>query len=223
MLNRLQSVLMHEEIFHRDIWPTLRSESSELRDLPPDVQAIAYAEGVLSQCPPGKSHVGFKMWRNQSPEACDHLLHDKAVRKIVLERENRLAAYASLSKARRTMVWNSSRQDSPGAEYAAATVAFDTDDFRQLVRRQDGLFQHYRRAARGETLHITYGGLVAGDDYRRCLEFLGLQRSVSEPADEDFVRLNDAEILSRFDERDHSRVDALITELGHPEWAATEC
>lgn len=223
MLNRAGSVLMHEEIFHRDLWPALREESAELRDIqPPSLQAIAYAEGVLSECPAGKSHVGFKMWQSQSPEACRHVLREPKIRKIILERENRLASYASLQKALHTGVWNVSRQDSPGEEYAAETVRFHADEFVEHVKRQDEVFRYYRDQSRGQTLHISYAGLIAGSDHGRCVGFLDLRTSDREPAGE-YRRLNAPDILSRFAESDRPTVVAVIAELGHPEWAGIEC
>jgi LPS sulfotransferase NodH len=222
-LNRSDSILMHEEIFHRDIWRVLREESPELRDIhPPSLQAIAYAEGVLSECPAGKSQVGFKMWRTQSPEACQHVLRDRRIHKIILERKNRLASYASLTKALSTGVWNVSRQDSPGAGYATETVRFDADKFLEHVKRQDEAFDYYREQSHGPTLDVSYTGLVAESDHRRCLDFLGLEMPDRDHAEE-YQRLNTPDILSRFAESDRAAVVSVITELGHPEWAGIEC
>jgi len=92
---------------------------------------------------------------------------------------------------------------------------------RVRVARLDGVFGFYREHATGESLHITYAGLVVGHDFRRCMEFLDLKVPEGDTADE-YVRLNEGDILARFAPEDHDAVRETVAGLGHPEWAGAE-
>ncbi|MBB5958530.1 LPS sulfotransferase NodH [Saccharothrix tamanrassetensis] len=222
LLNRSPGVLMHDEIFHPEHWDRIVEDSAELRAIRPrSLRAVAFADTVLADCPPGKTHIGFKMWREQAPAACQWLLQDPGIHKIILERENKLASYSSLSKANSTDVWNVSEKDSLQQGYAERAVeGFDVAEFRDHVKRRTDIFRYYRETARGPVVDLTYQGLVGGTDHARCLEFLGLNPPDDRPAE--YRRLNSADILERFAESERSGVLAALAEVGHPEWAEPE-
>jgi hypothetical protein len=222
VFNQSDAIFVHDEIFHESIWKTMSEESEELRDIRPRfVRAIVYADAVLSDCPPGKTHVGFKMRRDQAPEACHHLLQDPDVHKIILDRANLLATYSSLSKANATDVWHLAEEDESAKEYAEQLIEdFDAQDFFDHVKLRRKTFKYYRENSRGPTLDISYAGFVAGADHARSMEFLGLPLPPSQASV--YRQLNSSDILSRFAEPARDEVMAAITELGHPEWAEPE-
>ncbi|MEU6152205.1 hypothetical protein ABZ816_19630 [Actinosynnema sp. NPDC047251] len=222
LLNRSPGVLMHDEIFHPEHWDRIVGDSAELRAIRPrSLRAVAVANTVLSECPPGRTHIGFKMWREQSAAVCQQVLQDPEVHKIILERENKLASYSSLSKANITDVWNVTERESLDAGYAKREIErFDPAAFRDHVKRRTSIFRYYRETARGPVVNLTYQGLVGGTDHARCLEFLGVAPPRDQPAE--FRRLNSADILDRFAESERDRVLAALAEVGHPEWAEPE-
>src|SRR4051794_16243446 len=93
MLRKTQGVFMHGEIFHRDVSSHVREEYRNARDVTlRERSAAAYVEDILNFVPADEAHVGFKHFRGESLEACRYVLRQAEVRKIILERKNRLAA-----------------------------------------------------------------------------------------------------------------------------------
>lgn len=219
MLNLVKGVSMLGEIFHPREWNQMSRRVRAVR--PSFMRSIAFMDEVLSQCPRGKTHVGFKMWRSQAPGACHRALQDESILKIVLDRENRLASYSSLYKALTTGVWNITQEDRLAGNYERRLIdTFDSIGVLEHVIERDALYGYYRKNSVGRTLNISYSGLLAGEDYDRCMEFLGLEPLAGRPSEH--RRLNSGAILSRFAESERAEVVRTLAELGHPEWAGSE-
>ncbi|MBA3516527.1 MAG: hypothetical protein H0T75_02510 [Rhizobiales bacterium] len=219
-LANTQSIYCHGEIFHADITWHIKEEYKAERDVGlRDRDPIAYVEDIYSFCPPGNTHVGFKLWRSQAPEACDSILRDASVRKIILERENRLAAYSSGAKAQTSGIWNLVEGRKPNAAYAARSIeTFNAAGFLNFVKTQDDLFRYYSRNANGPAIRVTYNDVVDNSAYETSLRFLGLAMPDERPRGK--TKLNSSDILSRFAESERAKVVKTVTEAGHPEWLA---
>ena len=217
-LKKTDRVFFHGEIFHKKVFAHVREEYWTARDVSlRDRDPVAFARDVHSFYPPGTTRVGFKMWRGQSPAACDALLRDESVHKIVLERKNRLAAYSSVLKARLTGVWNRAEGQERREAYREALITdFDPETFRAYVARQDHMFRLYKTLARGPMLNLTYDDILRDTAYGACLEFLGLTPPGRRPPGKE--KLNPTDILGRFAPEKREDVKAAAELAGHPEW-----
>ncbi len=217
-LANTESIFCHGEIFHAKILWHIKDEYKTERDVSlRDRDPIAFVDDIYSFCPPGNTHVGFKMWRSQAPQACDHILQDVSVRKIILERENRLAAYSSGAKAETSGIWNIGEGRTPKAAYAAQRIErFNAANFLNFVKTQNDLFRYYSRNTKGPAIRVTYDDVVDNSAYETCLRFLGLAMPDERPPGK--AKLNSSDILSRFAEPERAKVVQAVTEAGHPEW-----
>lgn len=217
-LANTDGIFCHGEIFHADITWHIKDEYKAERDVSlRDRDPIAFVEDVYSFCPPGNTHVGFKIWRSQAPQACDRILQDASVRKIILERENRLAAYASGAKAETSGIWNIVEGRKPNAAYAARSIEkFNSVSFLDFVKAQNDLFRHYSGNTKGPAIRVTYEDVVDNSAYETCLRFLGLAMPEERPRGK--TKLNSSDILSRFAESEKAKVVETVTAAGHPEW-----
>lgn len=212
-------VYCHGEIFHPKIEVHLLPEARERIDVSRrESDPTGFAREVLGFAVDGHRVVGFKMWRPQAPEACDDLLADGGVRKIILERVNRLASYSSAGLARKTGVWNVGPTPDPEVLQRArsASVRFDGAAFRQHVDRQDQLFAYYRSHAKGPVLNILYTDLVKPDGMRPILSFLGVRDGAIEKKKS---QLHSSNILERFDSSSRPEIMRTLDMIGHPDWA----
>lgn len=181
-----------------------------------DVEALAARPARLARAvldwTPGPPVVGFKMWTWQAPGAARDLLGDPGVHKILIERENRLAAFSSVRLAFTTGTWNRWPGEGPGE--APPLLPFDAAEFAEFCDRQDALFAGYRERAAGPVLEVRYTELPE-PGIARMQDFLGVSRRDLAPRR---VKLHSDDILSRFEPADHDAILAELVRRGRPEW-----
>lgn len=168
----------------------------------------------------GCTRVGFKMWRDQDRAVCDHLLGRTDVAKIIVERHNKLAQYASLQIAKQSGVWTipatlrQVRQQQRRQEAQEFKADFDRLSFMAYLQLGQMLFDHYRRSANGPCLQISYNELVR-DGLMPVLEFLGVARQASPFATE---RIHAANVVDRFKPQVHNEIVRTLAAIGRSDW-----
>ncbi|MEO1275535.1 MAG: hypothetical protein AAFV96_09130 [Pseudomonadota bacterium] len=121
-------------------------------------------DAVWAFAPGGERWRGFKHFHRQSPAATEILLADAGVKKIILERENRLAMHSSGQLARESGVWNrkASASEEKLDEIRAARAKFNPTHFATFCEKIDEIYRHYRDAAQGAQMTKTYEDLATG-------------------------------------------------------------
>lgn len=212
-LNQHPDVYCHGEIFHPRPEIHIRDEFRAQADLGArERDPVSFTYSLLDFSN-GMAAVGFKMWRAQSEPVCDALLSDRSLKKIILERQNKLAQFSSGTLAKTTGVWNlRAGRDLKVVNGAKAT--FSSSSFRKFLARNSETYRHYHARAVGPVLDLDYAQL-AGIGLAPVLEFIGVP-VVALSATK--ARLHSSDILSRFDERHHDEIVSLLDEIGSPEW-----
>lgn len=181
-----------------------------------DGDPLGFARKVLDFSD-GRQAVGFKMWYAQSPAACQALMADPSVHKIILERPNRLAQFSSRlfaleqgrnHLARRAAIETGQPMPPP------AKLCFDEGAFRRHCRAVDMAYRRYRDGCVAPLLDLRFPQITTAG-LEEVMDFLSLPRaSLGVPTQ----RINPPDILSRFADRDHAMIHALLDEMSHPDW-----
>lgn len=176
LLDSHPEVLCHHEIFNPEgIHYALSCRGGEL-DLGTVEARDRDPEGVLRRVwteTLGYPAVGFKLNRGQSPEALRAVLEDEGVKKVVVERGNRVKTYVSERIAEATGEWES-YPESPSRRREVRIVVDPAD----LSAHASGNRRYYDRIERGlwETgqtaLRVVYERLPFEVERRRILEHL---------------------------------------------------
>lgn len=157
--------------------------------------------------------VGFKLMLRQHPTLLEQLVDDPSWAKIVLRRDNALAAYSSEKIAKIT----GQGSVRVGAEVKSAKCPFDRKAFARFVQRRNRQYEHVQKrlkAANVNWLDVEYRELGAQDGLQRILEFLGADpRYAAAPKT---VKRNPSDILERFEEP--NEVAKYLEENGLIEW-----
>lgn len=207
-------IMCHGEIFHRkptihlkgDFTGLTTDEINEIR-----LDEDAFVQRVFDQ--DGVNAVGFKMWRDQSKSCCDKILKDDGVKKIIYERENRLAQHSSNILAKKTGVWNIP-DESARSRVKSELIDFNKKWFLKFKTFQDDLFAYYRSSVHGDVLEVKFSTIAAGD-FSPLLSFLEVDQMDLEPKK---ARMHSADILSRYKPEYHNEIIKALDEIGHPEW-----
>lgn len=207
-------VLVHGEIFHEKTEWHIHSEYLAAHDITRrEVDPVGFVKELL-ESELGRNIVGFKMWRTQSEPACDYVLENADIYKVILERKNRLAALSSSLLARRTQVWNVRGLVPLKEENYAPKLDFNVRAFRRFIEVHDKLFAYYRSRANGPVINLTYENVAQ-------LEISNLL-SALEISDFRFThqmqRLHASNILSRFEPSAHDEIRAELARIQHKEW-----
>lgn len=218
-LGKHPRIYNHREVFLDNYKVTVRQEFRDAFDMEKiRKDAIAFVDALLSFSP-GPDCVGFKMFFPQSPEACKHLMSDHGVKKIVLNRENQLAAYSSNLIAKASGFSHQRADQENNRPLAASSyIRFNEEDFRRFCLRRGRIHKRYQKFCKGDVLNLNYTEVDDGV-FAIVFQFLGL------PAFEvssHFKKLNPSDILSRFSREDHAQITATLDDLGHPEWVSEE-
>lgn len=203
-------IFCHGEIYHQNAETQINpkfKKAHRLEDI--DIKSEDFAYRVLSFTD-GAPVVGFKMWRGQNPAACRKVAADEEIRKVVLERKNRLASYSSLKLAQKTDQWG--KKDV--ARAAAMLSEFDEEDFTAYVARIDRLFLYYATECRGKVLFIEHREIGEGA-LQKVLEFLGVEPDATEIF---MQRQHTQAVIERFAPEVRDRVRQALDRVGHPEW-----
>lgn len=214
-LNSHPEIVCHGEVFHPTPAGHIKisqdeasiDELVELRENDSD----AFMETIYNR--PDARIVGFKMWRNQNAEVCDEIMADESIAKIIYERTNILARFASSRLVKATGIYNLK----PGAgrpEKLKAKICFNDQDFNKYARRHHNIFSKYRAESKGPVLDITYQSVVE-NGFEEVLSFLGVEQV---PLINQKEKLHSSSILERFQESDHGTILETIKSFGHPNW-----
>lgn len=179
MLNSHPEVLCHHEIFN----PEGVHYALDLRDGRLDLGTREERDAApleflarLWRHDFGRRAVGFKINRGQNEAAFRHVLADRAVRKIVLWRRNRVKTFVSEVIAEATGRWESYGPAAPG-EARPARVELDARALAEHARLNAGYYARVVVALESsgqEYLRVTYEGLGAEPEWLRILDFLGV-------------------------------------------------
>lgn len=216
-LNSHPEILCHGEVFHPSPAHHIKGDRKgltledavALRDHDID----AYMAWVYDH--PEARAVGFKMWRSHNQSACDDLIADRTVHKIIYERTNVLARFSSSRLVQATGIYNlPPGKARPGK--LDTRITFDRKAFAAYLNKHQSLFSHYRNAAKGPVLDIAYEAIRDGD-FSTVLNFLGVSQQDLTPQK---AKLHGSAIIDRFEPQFHDTIRAVLDAAGHPEWAA---
>ena len=212
-LNTHPAILCHGEVYHpQPRWHLL----GNLSDLSEEEKRALQGEPDFLQriYDQDRPVVGHKMWYGQNPSVCDALMADESILKIIHERENGLAQFASGKLAQETGVWNLNA-GSRATVKQAPELSFSSRAFDQFLAHRQESLHLYRSRSRGPVLNLTYRDLVEGR-FDLVLNFLG-QRPVDLLPQK--KKLHTSDILSRFvANKDRASVLRRLDAIGHPEW-----
>ncbi|NNU80044.1 hypothetical protein HMH01_06285 [Halovulum dunhuangense] len=209
---------VHGELFNpRGIENHIREEFRAQADMRlRETDPIAFVRAAFAFAPNGERVRGFKHFHSQSVPVSDWLLASGEVRKIILDRENRLAMYASSRLAKDTGVWNMGAH-APERRLAAlrqTRTGFNPQAFRRFVARMDAIYARYA-AAKGPVTRITYAQAALGET-AAVHEFLGLEPLDLPPPK---AKLHGSDIIGRFHEADRPAIEAVLSDMGREDWA----
>jgi hypothetical protein len=217
VLNGHPQIRCHYEVFHgktvHAVTPELKGEAREaLRDelLPlRKGDPMAYLARIFA-LDGGRPIVGFKIFGKHNPPMLEHLMADRAIRKVVLFRANALARYASLMAAHETGEWSSG---------VRTLVTFDAEEFLagydryllfidQTIRALATTDQPFRV--------VRYDELNNHALMTALTHFLGATELLPEP-EEKAVNRGSPDILTRF--ANPKDVEAFLRARGVMHWA----
>jgi LPS sulfotransferase NodH len=222
-LHKHPEIYCHGEIFHERTDWHLRPEFRSKFDLSRrESDPLGFARALL-EFTAGRRVVGFKMWIDQNEQVCSALLADASVKKIILERDNKLAQYSSGQLAKKSGVWNIGADASRAAldkhkKRFNGKAAFSRKAFLKFLRYQDDVFNTYRQKSVGDHIELTYAD-IARNDLDGILSFLGVTNVPLQPAKQ---RLYSSDIIGRFDDQFHDEIREMLRELAREEWESEE-
>jgi len=165
-------VACHGEPFHPDVDSHILYDIRDRLDLELRVMDPAGFVDQLYQMTIGYPVVGFKTMKAHNEVAFAAILRDRNIRKIVLERSNHLAVYASRLLAEKTNIWNDTV---PVPE--PDKVAFSEPDFELFVADIADTFAMVRRVldeSDQRYLDLRYDARSMNEAGERTIEFLGV-------------------------------------------------
>lgn len=208
-------VFNHHAIFSKNLSGMLHTRFKKSHDMgvlgaDPD----ALLDAVLAFTP-RQPCVGFKMWYRQNPAICGRILADPSIKKIILERKNKLALASSRQLARASGTWHIREDNQSGKSGKVKALApFDAAFFKRVARQEKEMFAMYRDQARGDVFDMAYTQL--GDDcIAQLYAFLGLAPHTIELPNR---KLHSSDTLSRFEPDARVRILRALEAMGHPEW-----
>lgn len=212
-LNSHPEIVCHGEIFHPDLTWHLKGDLANLSIEEKNTLRLdhqEYIKRVFNQ--KSAKSVGAKMWQVQNPDFCEQVLQDKEFYKIIYERENKLAQFASGMLARQTGIWNL-----PSGEKISSKVPsldFSKDAFKKFLTFQSETFEFYNSRASGNVIKIFYHE-IATDGFSKVFEFLGVSAIDLKPARE---KLHSSAILSRFKSESHPLIQEVLRDMNCEHW-----
>jgi LPS sulfotransferase NodH len=181
LLNSHPEILCHHEVYNPSgIYYAIEQRAGALdlgtiddRDRSP----LAFLERLWSTSL-GHRCVGFKMTRGQNKQALEKVLRDPEVRKIVLERRNRIKTYVSTLVAERTGQWevySAADLVAPGPR-----IHLDLDQLRQHIHLNESYYIEINDvlSSTGQrSLVVDYESLANPIEHRSVLGYLGIGAS----------------------------------------------
>ncbi|MCA9184298.1 MAG: hypothetical protein R3E01_25875 [Pirellulaceae bacterium] len=179
LLDSHPEILCHHEVFN----PAGIFLSLTQREQPPwlpsmtqrEADRIAFLDHVWAT---GSEHrcVGFKWTRGQSPEVLHHVLHDRAIVKIVLRRRNRIKTYVSAEIAKATAQWEV--YDAADLSQPRPKVTIRDQDLRAHIadnERMHAEIDHVLNHTRQSSVLAFYEDLFRPAIHHQLLVALGVQ------------------------------------------------
>lgn len=222
-LNSSPEVACHQEVFHKERMyshiVTLEETGVEFnqRSEDPGFFIEKLVEATLNKRPRAKS-VGVKMFAYLDPfnhKPLEYVLNSSSLKKIFLDRSNRLDQYSSLLIAREKGEWSRTH---PGGE--PVLVNYDEEEFVDFVYQHDDLMRHAKTAAQNsgsDYVCVDYEDITGGDmkkHYGDIFSFLNIR---SPKVFEDALRKqNPISHMKRFANFDELVVS--IDKIGRREW-----
>lgn len=204
MFNFHPEILCHHEIFHPDrIWYSknfnellgmddvnfrerltkgeLGLGSKRSRDLFPEYFLFKIWKNKF-----GRKAVGFKVFASHVPYLTKALINNRNVKKIILYRENKLAAYTSKLWAEQTKTWNITEKEKiPKDQLDIKKLHIDLKKFFIYAHNEIAYFKSLQRSctlARQNFYKISYEQLTGKENlkYRKdLLNFIGVNPDTS--------------------------------------------
>jgi len=174
---------------------------------------LAFLKAVFA-LDPEPPFIGFKLMLSQSRRLRRRLIADESVRKVLLFRENLLAAHSSDLIAAATGQGTAA----VGQPLQRAQVAFSPDafeDFRQRRSRNESRLREELRASGQTFLELEYLDATTRDGQLRALEFIGADTAL--PFEAGTQKRNPSDILARFSNPE--TVAAHLASIGLERWA----
>ena len=156
---------------------------------------------------------GFKILSHQSPQVHAMVAKSPKIKKILLRRDNGLAAYSSNMIAHATQQWHVRE----GVETKQTRVVFDADSFDRYTLHAAEHLDSLRRTMKATSqrwLELEYRDLLSADAHRSILEFLGADESI--PLRSGMTRRSPPVLKDRFENWDD--VVAHLTNIGREDW-----
>ncbi|MGA2736742.1 MAG: hypothetical protein ABSG65_04750 [Bryobacteraceae bacterium] len=203
LLNSHPRILCHHGLFNpAGIHYALDHRSGDIdcgsmaeRDLDP--------EGFLARVwrqSAGKQAIGFKLNRGENEVAASAILRDPTVRKILLDRRNRVKTYVSERIAAETGAWECYGTNLP----PGPKVRVEPEALREHIAGNQQYYAQIERELRASGqpfLRIFYESLAPGaGDQERVLAFLGCSPATLIPRSAKRSPDNLRESISKFDE-----------------------
>ncbi|MGE3839975.1 MAG: sulfotransferase [Vicinamibacterales bacterium] len=217
LLDSHPDILCHYELFH----PNEIALSLRIADRVHDTSARA--PGVLpflsallgshAEQFPAIRALGFKVLLSppQMATALEDVATCRDIVKLVVDRRNRLAAYASVWTAMKTGLWQTETACAP----ARRVLHFDEDHFQAYVTETDRAMALVDRLLEGQPrLDLDYQDVVSPNVGPRVLEFLNVDPAPS--LQSAWVKTGSACPLDAFDNPDAVR--RCLSRLGKDEW-----
>jgi hypothetical protein len=159
---------------------------------------------------PDKTAIGFKHHLDESP--VNDFLLGSGLRKIILTRNNLLAAYSSHKVAASTGQ-GSAR---PGHTILRTLVTFDPREFARFIARRNRLYEYAREKSQNRCMEIDYTVVRTESGIAGIGPFLGVDSTGFGP--QKTAKRNSDDIVSRF--ANPELVRRYLTDNGLAHWAS---
>jgi len=180
LLNSHSDILCHHEVFNpRGIFYALplRDTAFCLGNIANrDAQPLVFLD-KLWQHNNGHSHVGCKMTHRQNPVALKALLGDTNIKKIILQRSNRIKTHVSRLIAEQRDIWEDYRSTS-APDLPIIQVNLDLDELHNDIVFNENYYQDIQRQLHdtGQRFcSLEYETAHTSANQHKVLSFLGLE------------------------------------------------
>jgi len=178
LLNSHPEILCHHEVFNPQGIYTALTHRNQILDLGSlqerDRNPLAFLDQVW-QTGDGQRCIGFKWTRGQNEDVLRTVVGDRAVKKFVLRRCNRIKTYISDKIAQQTQQWEVYSKDD--LHLPRPRIAADKEELLAHISTNARFYGELLSSLRRmEQPHIetTYEALFDKAEQRRLLEFLGI-------------------------------------------------
>jgi hypothetical protein len=162
---------------------------------------------------PSAKAVGFKILLSKPQMGCgfEYILDRRDVQKLILNRENRLAYYASVKLALATDIWQSQRE----RRILSVAIVFAPDEFLKWTQDLDRFLWDVSTRTEGHpVMKLEYSELLAPIRHKEILSFLGADST--KPLHSDWTKIQKPKLIECF--TNPNVVVEVLREIGKLEW-----